>query len=208
MRPSSVRPRRALLQHPELRVRHFGVGEAVLDRAGELLGEAGAHLGEVLRREDRVAADRAVGVERARLEERPGAVREAVLLAQPRRDARGRRVAQDEARHQHRRIVGRRVVHRNALGADDDRVGLVRGLDPDRRGVVRTEGIGHARIRLRALPARRTAARRARASRPGRSRRRWRSPHCRRRRTRGGSASRRRRVTAALLAMLSSRVGV
>ena len=59
-RPSSVRPRHALLHHAFLGRVHFRVGEAILQRTVELFGEPGADLRQVLRRENRVHADRAV----------------------------------------------------------------------------------------------------------------------------------------------------
>src|SRR5664279_4843230 len=85
-----------LLQYAFLGRRHLGVGEAVLDRAVEFLAEPGADTGQVLGREDRIGPDRAVRVQRARLEVRAGAVGQAVLLAEAFRNARRRRVAQDE----------------------------------------------------------------------------------------------------------------
>jgi hypothetical protein len=89
----------------------FGVGEAVLRGAVELLGDAGAHAREILGREDGVRSDGAVGVDRIRLEIRGRAVRESLLLPQPVRDARGRRVAEDEARHEERWIVRIEIVN-------------------------------------------------------------------------------------------------
>src|SRR5206468_1392295 len=63
--------------------------EARAHGARELLADRLLHARAVLRREDRRHAERRRFVERARAEAREGAVREALLLAHARRDARG-----------------------------------------------------------------------------------------------------------------------
>ena len=61
---SSVRDSWRRCSTPVLAASSFRVGEAVLHRAIELLGDARAHAREILRREDGVHADGAVGIDR------------------------------------------------------------------------------------------------------------------------------------------------
>ena len=163
----------------------LGGREAFLEHARELLVERRAHPRELLRRKDRVHAERAVVVDLARLHERAGAVAQAVLLAQAHRQGANRatppRIWSATAQ---RRVVRIEVAHLGAPRAEDRRVRLVRRLEAqlggrrsaDRESATRVYG-------ARRLPAAEQLSRSACAPPPHRNRRRPRSRHGSRRRT-------------------------